>query len=104
MAETNGLLNRRPSQGGPQVRILLPPQLFNLITMSEVKVYQSKGIGFCGILFFIFLFLKLTHFIDWSWWWVTAPLWGGLALGLAIVLIGLLLTIIMTIIGALASR
>ena len=25
MAETTGLLNRRPSQGGPKVRILLPP-------------------------------------------------------------------------------
>jgi uncharacterized membrane protein YtjA (UPF0391 family) len=27
------------------------------------------------ILFFIFMTLKLTGHIDWSWWWVTAPLW-----------------------------
>jgi len=26
-------------------------------------------------LFLIFLVLKLTNVIAWSWWWVTAPLW-----------------------------
>jgi len=26
-------------------------------------------------LFVIFLVLKLTHLIAWSWWWVTAPVW-----------------------------
>ncbi|MEB2554065.1 hypothetical protein [Burkholderia cenocepacia] len=36
---------------------------------------QSGGIGMGGILFILFLALKLTGFIDWSWWWVTAPLW-----------------------------
>lgn len=25
--------------------------------------------------FIIFLILKLTNVIDWSWWWVTSPLW-----------------------------
>jgi hypothetical protein len=36
--------------------------------------------------------LKLLHIIRWSWWWVTAPLWGGVALliiGLLLLLIGL---------------
>lgn len=23
----------------------------------------------------LFIGLKLTHYIDWSWWWVLAPLW-----------------------------
>lgn len=27
------------------------------------------------VLFLIFLVLKLTHTINWSWWWVTSPLW-----------------------------
>lgn len=27
------------------------------------------------LLFLVFLVLKLTGYIDWSWWWVTAPLW-----------------------------
>ncbi len=32
------------------------------------------------ILFLIFLTLKLCGVIAWSWWWVTAPLWGGFAI------------------------
>ena len=28
--------------------------------------------------FVVFLILKLTHVIDWSWWWVTCPLWASL--------------------------
>ena len=27
-------------------------------------------------LFLLFLTLKLCGVIDWSWWWVTAPIWG----------------------------
>jgi len=36
------------------------------------------------ILFLVFLVLKLTGVIAWSWWLVTAPLWGGLLLALLI--------------------
>lgn len=36
--------------------------------------------GLSGVLFVVFLVLKLTGQIDWSWWWVTAPLWGTIAL------------------------
>lgn len=50
--------------------------------MSE-KTSSSGGIGFFGLLGIVFITLKLTGFIDWSWWWVTAPLWGGLAFVLA---------------------
>ena len=32
---------------------------------------------FMGALFLVFLVLKLTGTITWSWWWVTAPLWVG---------------------------
>lgn len=45
------------------------------------------GIGFCDLLFVVFLVLKLTHVIDWSWWWVTAPLWIPLALVIVVVVI-----------------
>ena len=34
-------------------------------------------ITFPLLLFLVFLVLKLTSVIDWSWWWVTAPLWLG---------------------------
>lgn len=36
----------------------------------------SGGLGFAGALFLVLLVLKLTGRITWSWWWVTAPLWG----------------------------
>lgn len=36
--------------------------------------------GFGTLLFVVFLVLKLCKVIDWSWWWVTAPLWGSVAL------------------------
>lgn len=26
-------------------------------------------------IFMVFLVLKLTKVVDWSWWWVTSPLW-----------------------------
>jgi hypothetical protein len=34
--------------------------------------------------FLVFLVLKLTGHIAWSWWWVTAPLWGGAVAMLAL--------------------
>jgi hypothetical protein len=36
---------------------------------------SSSGIGFAGLLAIVFITLKLTHYIDWSWWWVLSPLW-----------------------------
>lgn len=35
-------------------------------------------IGILGLLGLLFVALKLTGVIAWSWWWVTAPFWGGL--------------------------
>jgi hypothetical protein len=45
------------------------------------------GISFLGLLFLLFLGLKLGGVIDWSWWWIFAPLWMPLVLGLLIGLI-----------------
>ena len=40
-----------------------------------------------GLLGIAFIVLKLTHVIDWSWWLVTLPFWGGVALLVVILLI-----------------
>lgn len=48
--------------------------------MSNNNSSSSGGIGILGLMFLIFMTLKLTGFINWSWWLVTAPLWGGFAL------------------------
>lgn len=54
----------------------------------------SGGIGFGGLLTIVFIVLKLTKVISWSWWWVTAPLWIPIAIFVIIVIIVLLLNII----------
>lgn len=36
---------------------------------------SSSGIGFVGLLTLLFIGLKLTRYIDWSWWWVLSPVW-----------------------------
>lgn len=53
---------------------------------NETRNFGS-GIIFTEWLGIVFIVLKLCNVITWSWWWVTAPLWGGLALGLAFVII-----------------
>jgi len=45
---------------------------------------NSGGIGFAGLLFLVFLVLKLCKVIDWSWWWITSPLWAPLAIAVII--------------------
>ena len=58
------------------------------------------GIGLGGAVFIVFLVLKLMSVIDWSWWWVTAPLWIPLALFLGIVGIVLVVALIIAVIKA----
>ena len=52
--------------------------------MSNNKNNSSNGIGIGMILFLIFMTLKLTGDIDWSWWWVTSPLWIPIAILLVV--------------------
>lgn len=47
--------------------------------MSE-KNSSNSGYSLTTLLFVVFLVLKLTHNVDWSWWWVTSPLWIGYAI------------------------
>jgi len=55
----------------------------------------SNGIGFIGLLTTLFIGLKLTNYINWSWWWVLAPLWAPLAL--VVGLLAILGTVFITI-------
>lgn len=43
--------------------------------MSKSNNSTGGGIGFLGILTIVFIVLKLTNYIDWSWWWVLSPMW-----------------------------
>lgn len=51
--------------------------------MKEKVVYETN---LPLILFVVFLVLKLTNVIDWSWWWVTSPLWLIIAIPVAVCL------------------
>jgi hypothetical protein len=44
---------------------------------------------FALVLTLVFIVLKLTDQIDWSWWWVLSPLWIPLALVLSIAIIAI---------------
>jgi len=54
--------------------------------MSNSTSSNSSGIGVFGLLGVVFVTLKLTGVISWSWWWVTAPFWGGFAVFVAVIL------------------
>jgi len=54
---------------------------------------SSSGIGFTGLLTVLFIGLKLTNYITWSWWWVLSPLWIGLAIALTFMVVGLLVLV-----------
>jgi len=41
---------------------------------------NSAAPGIIGLLGIAFVILKLCKVITWSWWWVTAPFWGFIAL------------------------
>lgn len=58
--------------------------------MSANNNSNSGGIGFVGLLTVLFIALKLTHNISWSWWWVLSPLWISTGLVIVILLIVLL--------------
>jgi hypothetical protein len=55
--------------------------------MSSSSNSSSGGIGVLGLLGVVFITLKLCHVINWSWWCVLAPFWGGIALFVAIFIV-----------------
>lgn len=55
--------------------------------MANKTTVTTGGISLPTILFIVFLILKLTNNIDWSWWWVTSPLWIPFAVAVVILII-----------------
>lgn len=52
---------------------------------------SSGGVGFSGLLAILFIALKLTGVISWSWLWVLSPLWIPLVLLLLIAIVALII-------------
>lgn len=54
----------------------------------------SNNLSTAAVVFIVFLILKLTDVIDWSWWWVTSPLWLPIVFGLALIFVVLMIALI----------
>lgn len=70
----------------------------------EKKVSVKVGPGFAGCLTILFIALKLTGYISWSWWWVLSPLWIGIAAVAAIWCLFFLIAFFVAIIAAIIKR
>ena len=57
------------------------------IKMSDSTNAGGGGIGFLGLLTIVFIVLKLTDVISWSWLWVLAPIWIPTCLGILAVIL-----------------
>ena len=47
---------------------------------------SSSGIGFTGLLTIVFIVLKLTKVINWSWLWVLSPIWISTIIAIVIII------------------
>lgn len=56
-----------------------------------MKTPRKISIGLFHLLAVVFVVLKLTEVIAWSWWWVLAPLWIPWALPVVVFIIALVL-------------
>ena len=45
---------------------------------------NTSGVGFFGLLTLLFIGLKLTGYITWSWIWVLSPLWIPISIALLV--------------------
>lgn len=54
--------------------------------MEKTKENKSGG-GFMSLLTLLFIGLKLTNQISWSWIWVLSPIWGSILLWIIAVFI-----------------
>ena len=55
------------------------------------KESKSSGLGISAVLQIVFLVLKLTGLIDWSWWLVLVPLWADIGFVLLFIILALII-------------
>lgn len=59
---------------------------------NNTTTSNGTGVGFCGLLAVLFIGLKLTGYIAWSWAWVLAPLW----IPLVIIIVAIFLLVLLS--------
>lgn len=55
--------------------------------MANSSKSSGGGVGFTGLLTIVFIVLKLTKVIAWSWLWVLSPLWINLCVAIVLLII-----------------
>ncbi len=69
---------------------------------------RNTSVGLCPMLTVLFVGLRLTDHIDWSWIWVLSPMWIPLALGFGLIVLWFLFAMltggIAALVGAIRSR
>ena len=63
-------------------------------TSKTMSSSSSSGISFPGALTVLFVGLKLTNVITWSWWWVLSPIWISFSLAVVVIAIAVIIAII----------
>ena len=72
---------------GMYSKLKINVKLMEVLKMSNENSV-SGGISFLGLLTIVFIVLKLTGYINWSWFWVLSPMIFSFILVILIVLIG----------------
>lgn len=54
---------------------------------KEKSEYRLGGLSFLGLLTLMFVYLKLTSVITWSWVWILSPLWIPLIISLIVIFV-----------------
>ena len=69
--------------------------------MSRINNKQTVTTSFpiASILAIVFVVLKLTNNVDWSWWWVLSPLWIPLAIIAILFAVIFILLFVKSVIG-----
>jgi len=54
---------------------------------SKRRKQAARGLGVINTVTLVFVALKLTGQIDWSWWWVLSPQWISLGFATAAIVV-----------------
>ena len=62
------------------------------------KVSIDFGGVFLPLLTILFIGLKLTGYINWSWWWVLAPIWIPVVIAIIVLMLALLALVLIELV------
>lgn len=69
-------------------------QLSVIDNMDDVNIKLGCISWLLPLLTILFIGLKLTNYITWSWWWVLAPIWIPISIFILAILIFLIIYLI----------